>query len=386
MLSLPAAPLNPAAKYDPFDPADGEARLEKVMTACLGSGVLSQVYSRYVVQEKAKEMAQRDMLARRRAEMGMPEAEFETGGSALLDASAAITALWGKGSNVLLADGESLIIAGGMGTGKTTFGQQLSLGLIGLPRFEELLGYPVTAAGRVLYLAMDRPKQARRSMARMVCEEDRQLLNDMLVFRPGPPPTDFAIDPNSLVDMCVRAKASVVVVDSIKDAAVGLSDDAVGAGYNRARQTAISAGIQVVELHHTRKSGQGGKEQPSVDSIYGSTWITSGAGSILLLEGEPGDDLIKVHHVKQPMSVVGPLTIIHDHAAGRSRVQAAPSLLELGREEPLTAARAAEQLFGSAARAQIERARRQLERHEKEGLMVRVQTSGGGANTWETAL
>lgn len=37
------------------------------------------------------------------------------------------------------------MIAGPQGTGKTTLGQQLALGLIGVPGFEELLGFPVTA-------------------------------------------------------------------------------------------------------------------------------------------------------------------------------------------------------------------------------------------------
>lgn len=42
-----------------------------------------------------------------------------------------------------------------------------------------------------------------------------------------------------------------VVMDPLKDAIVGLTDDQVAAAYNCARQTALTAGVQIVELHHT---------------------------------------------------------------------------------------------------------------------------------------
>ena len=84
--------------------------------------------------------------------------------------------------------------------------------------------------------------------------------------------------------MARSAGAGTVVVDSLKDAAIGLTDDVVGAGWNRARQAAIVAGVQLVELHHSRKLAQGATAgQPSIDDVYGSTWLTSGTGSVILL-------------------------------------------------------------------------------------------------------
>jgi replicative DNA helicase len=93
----------------------------------------------------------------------------------------------------------------------------------------------------------------------------------------GPPPADLAKYTGLLLDMCRKAAADTVVVDSLKDAAIGLNDDEVGAGWNRARQTAIAAGVEVVELHHQRKSAGGARaSHPGIDDVYGSTWLTSG--------------------------------------------------------------------------------------------------------------
>ncbi|MDT1837607.1 AAA family ATPase, partial [Acinetobacter baumannii] len=73
--------------------------------------------------------------------------------------------VWGRGENVLWAEGEALMIYGGSGVGKTTIAGQLIRALILADG--DVLGLPVTpAAGRVLYLAMDRPSQAARSLSR----------------------------------------------------------------------------------------------------------------------------------------------------------------------------------------------------------------------------
>ena len=92
----------------------------------------------------------------------------------------------------------------------------------------------------------------------------------------------------------------MVIVDSLKDAAVRLSEDAVGAQWNRARQHLLAQGCQVLELHHSTKRGPAGAPISGVADIYGSTWLTSGCGSIILLTGEPGDPIVSFRHVKQP--------------------------------------------------------------------------------------
>ncbi|SDV00463.1 AAA domain-containing protein [Microlunatus sagamiharensis] len=319
--------------------------------------------------------------------------QFTSGGSFILDADPNPRPLWGIDDQVLLSSGEALIIAGGQGTGKTTLAQQLALGRCGFPEYAELLGFPVAPGKRrTLYLAMDRPQQAARSFRRMVGEAWRSELDARLAVWPGPPPYDMARHPAILLRLCEQAGADTVVVDSLKDAAIGLTDDEVGAGYNRARQTAIASGVEVIELHHQRKSVSGkGGETTGIDDLYGSTWLPSGAGSVLLLTGNPGDPVVGVRHLKQPASEVGPLQIVHDHGAGRSQVWHAADLVVLAKQPGgITAQDAASALFDTdkPSPAEREKARRRLERLVSAGSLMVLdhgdKTSSKAAR-WEAA-
>ncbi|MFE6488850.1 DnaB-like helicase N-terminal domain-containing protein, partial [Streptomyces sp. NPDC057757] len=136
------------------------------------------------------------------------------GGSFILDRPDAVPTLWGDGDSVLWAEGEALLIAGPSGVGKTTVAQQVILNAIGV-HHGGVLGMPVRRFKRILYLASDRPQQAARSMARMVRLEDRELLDEHLVFWPGPPPADFIKDPGILLRLCEAAGADGVSLDSL---------------------------------------------------------------------------------------------------------------------------------------------------------------------------
>jgi len=103
----------------------------------------------------------------------------------------------------------------------------------------------------------------------------------------------------------------VVYLNSLKDAVVGLSDDVVGAGYNRARQILLSRGVELVELHHTVKRSSG-----TVADVFGSMWLSSGTGSIIMLTGQPGDPIVGFRHIRQPAQEVGPLMLSHDESTG----------------------------------------------------------------------
>jgi hypothetical protein len=61
--------------------------------------------------------------------------------------------------------GEALIIAAPQGLGKATLAEQLALGWIASPATPSLLGFPITSGMRVLYVAMDRARQAARHSA-----------------------------------------------------------------------------------------------------------------------------------------------------------------------------------------------------------------------------
>lgn len=311
---------------------------------------------------------------------------FTSGGSFILDNAADPEPLWGEGDRVLLAEGEALVIVGGQGAGKTTLAQQLALGRCGFAEYSELLGMPITPNqwGTTLYLAMDRPRQAARSFRRMVGESWRGQLDAELLVWEGPPLADIARFPRVLRNMCEEASAETVVIDSLKDAAIGLSEDEVGAGYNRARQMALAAGVQVIEVHHNRKAGGGMKSAgPSIDDVYGSTWLTSGAGSVVLLAGAPGDPVVSMHHLKQPASEVGPMKIVHDHERGRSTVWESVDLVALlsMRPEGLTAIEAARVMFDDDKpnAALQEKARRRLQGLTKQGLIACVDEGDRGS-------
>ena len=249
---------------------------------------------------------------------------------------------------------------------------------------DKVLGYPVQhTGGRVLYLAMDRPAQMSRAAARLFTEQDRRVLDERLVIWKGPPPYDFAVRRDILAMMCDRAKADTVFVDSVKDAAIGISKDEVGAGYNRARQQALAEGYQVIELHHMRKAGADNKRPDTLDDIYGSTWLTSGAGSVVLLWGQAGDPVVSWRHLKQPAHEVGPFRVVHDHDRGTSEVEHSVDVFALIRRSGIngiTAIEYAAALFEkpSPDRAQKEKARRLLDKKVTEHYLTRVGGEPGG--------
>jgi replicative DNA helicase len=303
-------------------------------------------------------------------------------GAEFVTSDAELEPIWGRGDEILLARGESLMIVGPTGVGKTTLGHQLAIHRLGL-RTGPLLGLPVAVDpdAVVLYLAMDRPKQAARSLHRMVGDNQLDELSCRLVVWQGPPERDLARHPEDLLAMARRAHAGTIIVDSLKDAAIGLADDEVGAGWNRAVQTCLAEGIDVIVLHHQRKAQQGSRPK-AIDDVYGSTWITAGAGSVILLWGSPGDSVVELVHLKQPVGPVGPLQIEHDHQSGTSTVVDGFDLLRALRSAPggLTAPDVARQWFTTAEadNNQRRRAKRALDALVDKGLAYRKEPTKGG--------
>lgn len=304
------------------------------------------------------------------------------GGSFVLDASSTPAAVWGDGDRVLWAAGEPLLIVGGSGVGKSTLAGQVVRARLGLDG--EVLGLPVTADDRrVLYLAMDRPAQLRRSLRRQFTPADRQVLDDRLVVWEGPPSRDMARHPGELYRLAQRCEAGTIVIDSLKDAAVGLNDDEVGAGLNRALQECVAHGVEVLGLHHQRK-GQNGAKPTSLEDVYGSTWIVAGAGSVVLLWGRAGDPIVELRHLKQPAEEVGPIRVEHHATTGTSTVYRGFDVLSFLTNRGATGATATD-----TARAMTEKdtptdnerkkAQRQLDRLVAADLAVRDAPGIGGS-------
>ena len=240
------------------------------------------------------------------------------GATFTLDIPATVPAVWGADDRVLWAQGEELLIVGPPGVGKTTIAAQLVAARLGIT--DRLLDLPVNPAQRVLYLACDRPSQIQRAFNRLFGDEQhREILAERLVVWKGPPPRDFARQPDILTALARDHGADCVFIDSLKDVALGISDDEVGAGLNSSVQQALADGIDVCGLHHQRK-GKDGAKPKTLEDVYGSIWVTAGAGSVILLWGQPGDPLVELVHLKQPAAEVGPLQVDHDHNKGRSTV------------------------------------------------------------------
>ena len=320
-----------------------------------------------------------DRYAPARPDTPAPDDRYVTGGAFILDAPPGVPAVWGSSDQVAWAEGEPLLIVGPAGVGKTTLAGQLVMARVGIGG--PVLGMPVAAGKRVLYLACDRPAQVQRALARLVTADDRQVLDERLVVWKGPPPADLARHPDTLLRMCEQAKADMAVLDSVKDVALKLSDDETGAALNSALQRTVVEGVEVLGLHHQRKNAAGGGKPNRLEDVYGSTWITAGAGSVILLWGDAGDPIVELSHLKQPAEPVGPFKVVHDHDHGTSQVVDQVDVLTVLLRRPGMTAADLAALFCTNGRPtdnDRERARRKLDRLVRADLALCSPGSRGG--------
>ena len=313
----------------------------------------------------------------------VPHLAVVDGAKFALDEPKHVNALWGADSAVLWAEGEPLMIYGPDGVGKTTIAQQLVCARIGI-RDPELFQYPVAPTkAKVLYLALDRPRQAARSFRRMVEEKDRELLHERLVVWRGSLPFDVVRDPEALCRFVGQCEADTVVIDSLKDVAMKLSDEDTGMAIHKASQFCVEAGIEVLSLHHPRKAQAENKKPKTLADVYGSRWLTAGCGSVLLVWGDAGDAVVAVEHLKQPVDIVGPLEVLHNNRCGRTFVIDSNDVVQLVAVDggQPTAREIATALSGKATptRNQVEQARRKLDAAVEKGVLeaVTVTTRGG---------
>jgi replicative DNA helicase len=297
--------------------------------------------------------------------------------------------LWGTREQTMWASGESLMIVGPPGVGKTTLAHQVILARIGFQ--DAVLNMPVAPSKRVLYLAMDRPQQIARAMARRIEPAHEQVLRDRLAVWQGPLPATLDKEPNLLADLAAAHQADTIVIDSLKDAVSTLVDDALAVAFHNARMRALRNGIEVLELHHQRKAAADAPrgQRPTLDRVYGSTWITSGAGSVLFIAGEAGDPAVTLHHLKTVTGEIGPLQVTHDHAHGTTTIEPTLDPVAILRAHPggLTTRDLAAALSGENApgRSDIEKARRHLERLVRTGLARKAEGAAGGTGGGQQA-
>ncbi len=137
---------------------------------------------------------------------------------------------------------------------------------------------------------------------------------------PGPLPFDIVREPLKLTEFAQTFGATTLIIDSLKDIASPLSSDEVGSAVNRAigsahRQPASKSYRSTTTARRPPRTASPRR----LADVYGSTWITSGAGSVISLWGDAGDPLVELAHLKQPADDVGPLELEHDHQHGITR-------------------------------------------------------------------
>ncbi|MFE3854560.1 DnaB-like helicase N-terminal domain-containing protein [Streptomyces griseorubiginosus] len=291
--------------------------------------------------------------------------------------------LWGTREKTVWAPGESLMIVGAPGVGKTTLAHQVVFARLGLQ--ETVLEMPVAPSRRILYLAMDRPRQIARAMDRRVFPSDEKVLREGLVVWEGPLPATLDKEPDLLADLAAAHQADTIVIDSLKDAVSTMVDDSLAVAFHNARMRALRGGVEILELHHQRKATADAPrgQRPSLDQVYGSTWITAGAGSVLFVTGRAGDPAVTLHHLKTPTGEIGPLDVTHDHVRGTTTVDPSkdPAVLLGNAPGGLTARDLAAILIGGGdpERADVEKARRHLARLVDSGLATKADGVAGGA-------
>jgi replicative DNA helicase len=312
-------------------------------------------------------------------------------GDWLLDSAEKLNIIWGTDAAPLVVDGEGFMIVGPQGVGKSTVAEQFTLALAGLR--DECLGLPVRRErGKVLYLAMDRPEQIRRSFRRMVTEADRLLLAERLVLWRGPLPFSVVHEPERMAAFAHGLGATHVVVDSYKDLAPKMSDEEAGSQINNAVQECIVEGINWTGVHHNRKANASNPHPKELSDVYGSNWLTAGLGSIISLYGEAGASVVEAKHIKQPAESFGIFGIKHDHTIGHSELtderpegsasrgqDKADEIIKVLRDNPDKAFDA--HGIGFQIKAGERQVRRYMPKLEEEGLAKRVDT--GKRHEWQ---
>lgn len=247
-----------------------------------------------------------------------------------LDEPEASRAVVGSGQRILWADGESLLIVGDTGNGKSTLTQNIIRASIGL--IPDVIGLQVRQFRRVLYIAADRPSQIRYSFRRMVNEQTRQTWNDRVYVHHGPP--DFALneEPHKLLpfvrelsEKLDREPFDCMVIDSLKDVVSEIDDNEAGIRINHALQTVCQQGIQLSANLHPRKIAlvKGVAPAPGLDDVNGNKNIIAGAGSVAFI-GSPQQGISPFYHLKSPSERIDGIGLRFDKPTGNI------SITELG--------------------------------------------------------
>jgi hypothetical protein len=136
--------------------------------------------------------------------------------------------------------------------------------------------------------------------------------------------------------------------------------------------------------HHPRKAQSDNRKPSKLEDLYGSRWITAGAGSVVSLWGEPGDLVVEFAHLKAPAGQSGPWMMRIDPDAGTVHLDR-PAIdlvdqIRLRGAQGITAEVAARLMSGAdkPTRGEVEKARYRLNKKVAEGILYRRNGQRGG--------
>lgn len=216
-------------------------------------------------------------------------------------------AVVGSGQHIAWADGESLLVVGDTGHGKSTLTQNIMRTSIGL--LPDVLGLAVRPFKRTLYVAADRPAQIRASLKRMVNIENRQTWDDCVYVHHGAPDFSLNEEPHRLLTFVRELAKSLdqepfdcLIIDSLKDVVSEIDDNEAGIQINKALQLVCQQGIQVAVNMHPRKLHltKGQSPLPGLDDVNGNKNIIAGAGSVLFIDKPAESGYSPLWHLKSP--------------------------------------------------------------------------------------
>lgn len=230
-----------------------------------------------------------------------------------------ISPIWGTDPGVLSAQGQAWMLAGSDGTGKTTLAGQYAKARLGMAdEMWKLLVAPLPPDQSVYFLAMDRPRQAMESLRRGLTEEMRPMLDQRLFVHPGPPPyrLSHSTGHSWMLREVEETNAGLVVLDSRKDAG-NILDGGEVLGVATMVNLLVASDVEVLVLAHPNERRRNGP--PDLSAVAGFGGVYQNMGSVLFLEGRPGDVAVTVHHLKPIRERLPSFIIEHDHSTGVSQ-------------------------------------------------------------------
>ncbi|WP_160110856.1 bifunctional DNA primase/polymerase [Mycolicibacterium houstonense] len=277
-----------------------------------------------VAKELEKQEVQRRVAARTAQALLDSCSDQAFDGVAFLESGIDAEPLWGVGQQALMAPGQGSMVFGTDGAGKSTIMQQFMLARTGLGD-DDVLGFPVDQSDQpILYLALDRPEQIRRSIARMVDLTDpavRDRLKRKVIVWRGALPFHCDLDPKAFADWVMQIGGDdlgLVVADSVKDMVSSCTEDSAGMGFNDTVQHITTRGVEFACCHHNRKPNAANMRPRQLADVYGSRWLTAGLGSVLNI-WKLDDQRRELTQLKTPYgSPVDPVEYTDDYTRGVS--------------------------------------------------------------------